>query len=89
MRMLKRGKAKLKKNNNDVSAAAAICFGDRLKLTFSIGKFMQLPMNRIRTIINLDEDSQMISKEALVLITKATELFVQDFGGVCAQIAKC
>ena len=46
-------------------------------------------MNRIRTIINLDEDSQMISKEALVLITKATELFVQDFGGVCAQIAKC
>ena len=32
-------------------------------------------MSRIRTIINLDEDSQMISKEALVLITKATELF--------------
>ena len=50
---------------------------------------MQLPMNRIRSIINLDEDTQMVSKEALVLITKATELFVQDFGGVCAQIAKC
>ena len=54
-----------------------------------IGKFMQLPMSRIRTIINLDEDSQMITKEALVLITKATELFVQDLGGVCAQLAKC
>ena len=46
-------------------------------------------MSRIRTIINLDEDSQMVSKEALVLITKATELFVQDFGGLTAQIAKC
>ena len=44
--------------------------------THSVGKFMQLPMSRIRTIINLDEDSQMVSKEALVLITKATELFV-------------
>ena len=46
-----------------------------LKIVY-LGKFMQLPMNRIRQIINLDEDSQMISKEALVLITKATELFV-------------
>ena len=50
---------------------------------------MQLPMNRIRTIINMDDESQMITKEALIIITKATELFVQDFGGVCAQIAKC
>lgn len=49
---------------------------------------MQLPVNRIRQIINLDSASQMISKEALLVISKATEAFVQDLGGVCGQIAK-
>ena len=49
---------------------------------------MQLPVNRIRQIINLDPESQMITKEALMVICKATEAFVQDLGGVCAQIAK-
>jgi len=36
----------------------------------------------------MDPDNKMISKEALVMITKATELFVMDLSGVCAQIAK-
>ena len=50
---------------------------------------MQLPMNRIRQICQLDtEDYNLVSKQALVLITKASELFVQDLAGVCAQIAK-
>ena len=30
----------------------------------------------------------MVTKEALLLISKATEFFVQDLSGVCAQIAK-
>jgi len=29
-----------------------------------------------------------ISKEALILITKATEIFLGDLSGVCAQLAK-
>ena len=37
---------------------------------------MQLPLNRIRQICNLDPESQMISKEALMVIGKATEAFV-------------
>lgn len=45
---------------------------------------MQLPINRIRQIINLDPESQMITKEALLVIAKATESFVQDLGGVVA-----
>lgn len=45
---------------------------------------MQLPLNRVRQIINLDEDSTMLTKEALVLMAKATEMFVQDLGGVVA-----
>lgn len=50
---------------------------------------MQLPLNKIRQICQLDqEDYTLVSKQALVLITKATELFVQDLAGVCAQIAK-
>lgn len=50
---------------------------------------MQLPMNRIRQLCQRDHDEgTLISKQALVLITKATELFVQDLAGVCGQIAK-
>jgi len=52
--------------------------------TLCTGKFMQLPMNRVRQIINMDEESIMVSKEALLLITKATEHFVSDLAGVCA-----
>lgn len=45
---------------------------------------MQLPMNRIRQICQLDEeDYTLISKQALVVLTRATELFVQDLAGVC------
>lgn len=44
---------------------------------------MQLPMNRIRQILQKDEDYTLVSKQALVLITKATEMFVQDLAGVC------
>ena len=53
-----------------------------------LGKFLQLPQNKVRAIINLDDESGVYSKEALVLITKATEMFVNDLSGVCAQIAK-
>ena len=49
---------------------------------------MQLPMNRIRQIINMDPENKMVSKEALLVISKATEAFVKDLGGVVAQIAK-
>ena len=49
---------------------------------------MQLPQSRVRQIINLDEETGMVTKEALVLITKATELFIHDLGGYCAQTAK-
>lgn len=49
---------------------------------------MQLPMNRIRQITQKDDEYRLIDKKALVLIGKATEMFVQDLGGVCGQIAK-
>jgi len=49
---------------------------------------MQLPENRIRHIMNLDPDSQMVQKQALLVIGKATEAFIRDLGGVCAQYAK-
>ena len=37
---------------------------------------MQLPLAKVRSIINLDEESNLIAKDALVIITKATELFI-------------
>lgn len=49
---------------------------------------MQLPLSRVRSIILKDEEYSLINKQALVVITKATELFVQDLAGVCGQIAK-
>ena len=45
---------------------------------------MQLPMNRVRQIINLDPESTMVNKEALLVISKATESFIQDLGGTIA-----
>ena len=35
-----------------------------------------------------NENSKTISKEALILVTKAAEIFTSDLAGVCAQIAK-
>ena len=49
---------------------------------------MSLPMNKIRTIIQKDDEYSLVSKQAMLLIAKATEMFVQDLGGVCGQIAK-
>ena len=72
--MVIKEKTSLKTSSKDVSFEHEMNVKELI--WFDLGKFMQLPMSRIRTIINLDEDSQMISKEALVLITKATELFV-------------
>ena len=72
--MVIKEKTSLKTSSKDVSFEHEM--NEKELIWFDLGKFMQLPMSRIRTIINLDEDSQMISKEALVLITKATELFV-------------
>ena len=45
-------------------------------IALCVGKFMQLPVNRIRNIINLDPDNKMVSKEALLVIGKATEAFM-------------
>ena len=45
---------------------------------------MQLPLSRVRQIINTDPECGMVTKEALLLISKATEFFVQDLAGVCA-----
>eukprot|EP00347_Sterkiella_histriomuscorum_P013636 403363961 len=46
-------------------------------------KFIQLPANRIRNLIQKDEDYNLISKQSLLLITKATEMFISDLAGVC------
>ena len=36
----------------------------------------------------MDDDFRYISKEALLLITKATELFVTDLAGTCGRVAR-
>ena len=41
-------------------------------------------MNTVKRVIQLDTDTQMVSKEALVAIVKATEMFVKDLAGVTA-----
>ena len=49
---------------------------------------MHLPMNRIRQLAQKDEEHKGMSKEAAVMLTKATEMFIKDLAGVCGQIAK-
>ena len=44
-------------------------------------KFIQLPLNRVRQVCTLDDEFRLISKDALLLITKAAELFVTDLAG--------
>lgn len=49
---------------------------------------MQLPLNRIRQIAQKDDEYRLVDKKAMILLAKATEMFVQDMGGICGQIAK-
>jgi len=49
---------------------------------------MQLPLGKVRSIINLDEENTLIAKDALLIVAKATELFIQDLAGVNAINAK-
>ena len=51
-------------------------------------KFIQLPISRVRQVCAQDDEMRLISKEALLLITKATEIFVTDLAGTCGRIAK-
>ena len=45
-------------------------------------------MNRVRQLAQKDEEHKMLSKESLVLITKATEMFIKDLSAVCGNLAK-
>ena len=45
---------------------------------------MQLPMNRIRQLIQKDEDYNLANKPALVILARATELFLSDLAGTCS-----
>lgn len=44
-----------------------------------------LPMARIKRLMKMDEDVKIISKEAIAVTTKATELFVARFALKCAS----
>lgn len=54
----------------------------------NIGKFMQLPQGSIRKICTLDDDYRLISKDALIMLTKATEMFIGDLSGTCGDYAR-
>ena len=46
---------------------------------------MTLTMGKVRQVINLDPEINVnFQKESLVLMTKATEAFMSDLGGVLA-----
>ncbi|KAI4501116.1 hypothetical protein M0802_003919 [Mischocyttarus mexicanus] len=41
-------------------------------------KLVQLPMGRVRNIIKMDPDVNFVTQEAVFLITKSTELFIDS-----------
>ncbi|XP_003700730.1 DNA polymerase epsilon subunit 4 [Megachile rotundata] len=41
-------------------------------------KLVKLPLGRIKTIIKMDPEVNMINQEAVFLITKSTELFIDS-----------
>ena len=57
-------------------------------ITYTIGKFIQLPQSRVRQVCAMDDDFRLIQKEALLLITKATEMFITDLAGTCGRVAR-
>lgn len=53
-----------------------------------IGKFISLPQSRVRQVCALDDEFRLVSKEALLLITKATEMFITDLAGTAGGVAR-
>jgi histone H3/H4 len=45
-------------------------------------------MSRVRQVCALDDEFKLINKDALLLITKATELFVTDLAGTAGKVAR-
>ncbi|XP_073845365.1 DNA polymerase epsilon subunit 4 [Musca autumnalis] len=43
-------------------------------------RLFQLPLTRVRNIMKLDPDLHIASNEAVFLVTRATELFIQSLG---------
>lgn len=48
------------------------------KLPEKSEKLLQMPLTRIKSIIKLDPDVTLASQEAVIMIAKATELFVES-----------
>jgi DNA-directed RNA polymerase I subunit RPA43 len=60
--------------------------GESTAVASNIGSLI-LPMGRVRKICRLDPEVRGISKEALVIITKATERFAVHLGQECVKTA--
>lgn len=46
-------------------------------------KLIHLPLGRIKNIMKLDPDANMMSKEAIFMVAKATELFIECLSKEC------
>ncbi|XP_018569466.1 DNA polymerase epsilon subunit 4 [Anoplophora glabripennis] len=42
-------------------------------------KFLRLPLARVKTIMKKDTDCALLSQDAVFLVTKATEMFIEYF----------
>lgn len=49
-----------------------------MKSSSNENKMFQLPLTRIRNIMKLDPDLNIASHEAVFLVTRATELFIES-----------
>lgn len=46
-----------------------------------------MPVSRVRQVCQMDDEYRLVSKEAVLLITKAAEMFLQDLAGTCGKMA--
>ena len=53
-----------------------------------LGKFLHLPLTQVRRICALDDEFRLISKEAVVMLAKASEMFVKDLSSTAKGVAK-
>jgi Histone-like transcription factor (CBF/NF-Y) and archaeal histone/HMG (high mobility group) box len=73
-----------------LSQTDAVAKGKALSNTPEIDDVTTLlyPAARIRKICKLDPEVRGLSKEALLLVTKAAEMFTSVFGGECVRVAQ-
>ncbi|CAD5119278.1 DgyrCDS7906 [Dimorphilus gyrociliatus] len=75
------------RNDDDMDVLETIEVDDSVIAKEKNQKLIRLPLSRIKQIIKMDPEVTLAGSEAVFLIAKATELFLQEFAKNCGRFA--